>query len=63
MFLLSNTSEMKEKRCPYCLSINVIKKGMNKKRTKRRYACKGCSTRFVEGSEDYFIDQEKIKPY
>lgn len=51
---------MKEKRCPYCLSENVIKKGWNKKQTKRRYACKECSARYVEGGKDHFIDHQKI---
>lgn len=52
---------MKEKRCPYCLSMNVTKKGMNKKHTKRRYKCKECLRRYVEGGKDYFIDQEKVE--
>ncbi len=52
---------MKDKRCPYCLSTNVIRKGMNKKQTKRRYKCKSCLKRYVEGGKDFFIDQDKIE--
>lgn len=52
---------MKEKRCPYCLSTNIIKKGFNKKQTKRRYGCKNCSKRYVEGGKDYFINQQKVE--
>ena len=52
---------MREKRCPYCLRTNVIRKGMNKKQTKRRYKCKKCHKRYVEGGKDYFIDQERVK--
>lgn len=51
---------MKDKRCPYCLSTKVVRKGWNKKHTKRRYKCKTCLKRYVEDGKDYFIDQEKI---
>ncbi len=49
---------MREKSCPYCLSTNVVKKGFNKRHTKRGYAYKSCSKRYVEGEKDYFIDQQ-----
>jgi IS1 family transposase/transposase-like protein len=52
---------MKEKRCPYCLSTNVTRKGMNKKQTKRRYKCKNCFKRYVEDGKEYFMDQEKVE--
>lgn len=51
---------MKNKRCPYCLSAKVTRKGWNKKHTKRRYKCKDCSRWYVEHGKEYFIDQEKI---
>ena len=38
-----------------------MRKGMNKKQTKRRYKCKRCSKRYVEGGKDYFLDQDKIE--
>ena len=57
--------EMLEKRCPYCLSDKITRKGWtgspgDRKHTKRRYYCKGCDTRYVECGRDYFIDEEKV---
>ncbi len=57
---------MKEKRCPYCLSTKITKKGWtgspgDKKQTKRRYKCKSCSKRYVEDGKEHFIDQKKVE--
>ena len=41
--------------------MNVIRKGWNKKQTKRRFKCKDCSKKYVEGGKDYFVDQDKIE--
>lgn len=58
-------TKRKAKKCPYCNSLNTIKKGIRKdiKKPLTRYLCKNCKRKFQEKRRSVNIKEKVFKEY